>query len=513
MQDIDYSRKWYVMTAVAMSIFLATIDGSIVNVALPILVRDLDADFATVQWVILSYLLTQATLMLSMGRLGDMLGKKPIYIAGTVVFIIGSALCGLSPNVYWLIGFRVLQAIGAAMALTLGLAIITEAFPSTERGKALGLISTIVSIGIVIGPTIGGFILDSLSWPWIFYVNLPVGLIGILLAWRYVPDFKPVGRQTFDYLGAATLFIGLLTLLLGLTMGPDAGFTQPTILALFGASFLFLALFIYVELRVEQPMVELRLFKNRLFSSDLFIRLLSFITFSGLAILMPFYLQNVMQYSLRQVGLMLAVVPICLGLTGPIAGSLSDRFGTRLISLVGLVVLLIGYLAVSTLTEQTSVMGYLLRLAPVGLGMGIFQSPNNSSIMGSVSRDRLGVASGLLSVTRTLGSTAGVAVLGALWASRVLFHTGTSLPDGAVFAPITDQVAGLQDTFLVVAGMVAVGLGLALWGLLRASRLQPVAALGISYDLYYHQYRSLFVGPVHCLYYHPVGHSYPGSAP
>jgi EmrB/QacA subfamily drug resistance transporter len=477
MQEIDYSRKWYVMLAVAMSIFLATIDGSIVNVALPILVRDLDAGFATVQWVILSYLLTQATLMLSMGRLGDMLGKKPIYMGGTAVFIAGSALCGLSPNVYWLIGFRVLQAVGAAMALTLGLAIITEAFPGTERGKALGLISTIVSIGIAIGPTIGGFILDFLSWQWIFYVNLPVGLIGILLAWRYVPDFKPVGRQTFDYLGAATFFTGLLALLLGLTLGPDAGYTQPAILLLFAASIIFLALFVFIELRVKQPMVELRLFRNRLFSSDLFIRLLSFVAFSGLAILMPFYLQNVMQYSLRQVGLMLAVVPICLGLTGPVAGSLSDRFGTRLISLLGLVMLLIGYLAVSTLSEQTSVMGYLLRLAPVGMGMGIFQSPNNSSIMGSVSRDRLGVASGLLSVTRTLGSTTGVAVLGALWASRVLYYTGAPLPDGAVSGPILFQVAGLHDTFLIVAGMVVIGLGLAVWGLLRARQVQPVPVL------------------------------------
>src|SRR5262245_40098666 len=172
-QAVDYSRKWYVMAAVAMSIFLATLDGSIVNVALPTLVRDLNTNFATVQWVVLAYLLTQATLLLGIGRLGDMIGKKPIFNAGFVVFTVGSVLCGLAPSVYWLIGFRVVQAIGAAMTLALGAGIMTEAFPAKERGKALGLIGTVVSVGVVLGPTLGGIIIEAASWHWIFFVNLP----------------------------------------------------------------------------------------------------------------------------------------------------------------------------------------------------------------------------------------------------------------------------------------------------------------------------------------------------
>ncbi|HMR65058.1 MAG TPA: MFS transporter, partial [Anaerolineae bacterium] len=194
-QNIDYSRKWYIMAAVSMSIFLATIDGSIVNVALPTLVRELQADFATVQWVVLAYLLTQSTLLLGVGRLGDMVGKKPIYVSGFVVFTIGSVLCGLSPTVGWLIGFRVLQALGAAMMLALGAAIVTEAFPPYERGKALGIIGTSVSIGVVVGPTLGGILLQTLSWHWIFFVNLPVGIVGTAMALRFIPAFRPKGRQ------------------------------------------------------------------------------------------------------------------------------------------------------------------------------------------------------------------------------------------------------------------------------------------------------------------------------
>jgi EmrB/QacA subfamily drug resistance transporter len=201
-QPVDYSRKWYVMAAVGVSILLSTIDATIVNVALPTFVRDLNTNFPTVQWVVLSYLLTQATLILGIGRLGDMFGKKRLFTIGFIIFTLGSVLCGLAPTVYWLIVFRVVQAVGAALLLALGMAIITEAFPQTERGRALGISGAIISVGIVVGPTLGGLIIAALSWRWIFFVNLPIGIIGTLLGIRFVPDFRPTGRQKFDYWGA-----------------------------------------------------------------------------------------------------------------------------------------------------------------------------------------------------------------------------------------------------------------------------------------------------------------------
>jgi EmrB/QacA subfamily drug resistance transporter len=476
-QKIDYSRKWYVMAAVAMSTFLATIDGSIVNVALPTLVQDLDADFATVQWVVLAYLLTLATLLLSMGRLGDMVGKKPIYTAGFVVFTTGSVLCGLAPTVYWLIAFRVLQAVGAAMTLALGMAIVTEAFPPSERGRALGLNGTIVSIGIVVGPTLGGVILDSLSWNWIFYVNLPVGILGTLMSLRFVPAFKPAGRQRFDFAGAASLLASLLSLLLALTLGQHLGFTDPRVLILFGLFVAVLAAFITIERRSSQPMIDLNLFQNRLFSINLVTGLITFVSLGGTIILIPFFLQNVLGYDTRQVGLLMATVPLAIGVVAPISGAVSDRIGPRPITVVGLATMLLGFYAMSTLDAQTGTLGYVLRFLPVGVGMGIFQSPNNSAVMGAVPRQRLGIASGLLSVTRTLGQITGIAVLGALWASQVAYHSGAALLGGVTNAPAAAQVAGLHNTFLVVMVLLALGLALSVWGLVQERRLRQAAAV------------------------------------
>jgi len=477
--QIDYSRKWYVMAAVAMGVFLATIDGSIVNVALPTLTRAFNTQFSTVQWVVLAYLLTITTLLLSVGRLADMIGKKPLYTAGFIIFTLGSALCGLSPSVYALIGFRVLQAVGASMTAALGTAIVTEAFPPSERGRALGISGAIVSVGIVVGPTLGGLLIDLLSWRWIFYVNLPIGIVGTWMVTRFVPAIKPAGGQRFDFPGAITLFVSLLALLLALTLGQRMGFGERQILALFAVSAVFAFLFFFVEWKSGEPMIDLRLFRNSQFSIGLLTGLLAFVAIAGTLILMPFFLENVLGYEPRVVGLMLAAVPIGLGLAAPISGVLSDRFGTRPITVIGLAILLVGYFAVSTLDEDTTTLGYLLRFLPIGIGMGVFQSPNNSAIMGSAPRERLGVASGLLAITRTLGQTTGIAALGALWAARVATYAGELSQGGATAAPAAAQVAGQQDTFRVVLLLVALALALGVWGLVqerRGRRLTTAAA-------------------------------------
>lgn len=469
-ESVDYGRKWYVMAAVAMGVFLATIDGSIVNVALPTLVRAFETEFPVVQWVVLAYLLTVTTLMLSVGRLGDMIGKKPLYLAGFVIFTVGSVLCGLSPTVYWLIGFRVLQAVGAAMLMALGLAIVTEAFPPSERGKALGISGSMVSIGIVVGPVLGGLLIGALSWHWIFFVNLPIGIVGTWMVVRFVPALNPPGGQRFDLPGALALLISLLALMMALTLGQRMGFSDPRILALFAAWLVALAAFVAIELRSQQPMIDLTLFRNRLFDINLITGFIVFVCMSGTIVLMPFYLENVLGYDPRSVGLLLAIVPIAVGIAAPLSGALSDRLGTRPITVIGLATLVAGFYAISTLSTQTTAVGYVLRFLPIGIGIGIFQSPNNSAVMGAVPRTRLGVASGLLSVTRTLGQSTGIAALGALWASRVAYHAGSGLPAGATAAPAAAQVAGLNDTFTVAVILVGLALALAAWGLVQERR-------------------------------------------
>lgn len=463
-------RKWYVMAAVAIGIFLATIDASIVNIALPVLEHDLHTSFALVQWVILAYLVTVTTLMLGIGRLADMVGKKPIYVAGMVVFTAGSVLCGLSQHIATLIAFRVLQAIGAAMIMALANAIITEAFPAAERGKALGVGGLCVSVGIIAGPTIGGLILGALSWHWIFFVNLPVGIIGVLMTLRFVPAGRPPGGQRFDLPGAACLFVALLALLLGLTIGQTRGYARMPVMALFGVFAALLAVFLAIESRTRQPMIDLQLFHNRLFSINLVTGFLAFISSAGTILLMPYYLQNVRQYSPLTTGLLLAVVPAAVATVAPWAGSLSDRFGTRPLAAIGLGILVVGYAAASTLRIDTGVPGYILRFVPLGLGIGFFQSPNNSAIMGAVPRERLGVASGLLSLTRTLGQTVGTAVVAALWAAQVAAHSGNPVSDDTTIAPASIQVTALNETLHVVVGLMATALLLSLWALWQERR-------------------------------------------
>ncbi len=468
----DPVRKWYVMAAVAIGIFLATIDASIVNIALPILERDLRTDFAGVEWVVLAYLVTVTTLMLTIGRLGDMIGKKPLYAAGMAIFTVSSVLCGLSQNIAMLIAFRVVQAAGAAMIMALGNAIITEAFPASERGKALGIGGLFVSVGIIAGPTIGGLVLGALSWHWIFFVNLPIGIVGVLMALRFIPAGKPPGGQKFDLPGAASLFVSLLMLLLGLTIGQTIGFSMTPVLALFGVFVLFLAIFLAVEAGSRQPMIDLGLFRNPLFSINLATGFLAFISSAGTILLMPYYLQDVRRYDPLVAGLLLAVVPASVALVAPWAGSLSDRFGTRPLAATGLGILVLGYAAASTLHVNTGVLGYILRFVPIGLGIGCFQSPNNSAIMGAVPRERLGVASGLLSLTRTLGQTVGIATVAALWAARVTAHAGRSDAPATTAAPAAVQVTALNETLYVVVVLVAAALLLSLWALWHEHRLR-----------------------------------------
>ncbi len=474
--EIDYRMKWYVMAAVAMGIFLSTIDSSIVNLALPTLVRELHTDFPTVQWVVLGYLLGLTALMLSVGRLADIRGKKPLYVAGFVIFTIGSVLCGLSPTIYALILFRIVQSIGAAMILALGSAIVTESFPPEERGRALGIYGTAVSIGIVIGPTLGGLLIDAFSWRWIFFVNLPVGIIGTLMAIRYIPAIKPRGGQRFDIWGSLTLVAGLLCLLLGLTWGQNIGFSEIRILALFSGSLIFFLSFLYIEAHIEDPIIDLSLFLDEKFSVGLITGFIIFFVIAGIILLMPFYLENVLGYGTRQVGLMLAVVPIAMGIIAPISGSISDRVGTRPITVVGLFILLVGYVGLSTMSVDTTAWQYILLFLPIGLGMGIFQSPNNSAIMGSAPQERLGVVSGMLAITRTMGQTMGIALLGALWASRVSSYEGGMLDAEATEASAISQVGGLNDTLQIVVVLIFLAFMIGLWSLIAERRRSRQAA-------------------------------------
>ena len=461
-------HRWLIFAALGSGVFLDSLEISIVAVILPTLVSELQVGFALVQWVVLSFTLTKTALVLSVGRLGDMIGKRPVFLGGTVAFMVGSVLAGLAPNIELLLLFRVIQAVGGAFATALSMGILTEVFPASERGKALGVFSASVSLGGIAGPFLGGLLLDFLSWRWVFFIGIPIGFVSLYFAWRYMPSSPPRGRQQFDWTGSLSLAACLLTLMLFLTFGQGAGYRSPTMLGLFALSVLAFALFMRTERRVPDPLINLAIFRNGQFSLNLSMRLISFIVLGGVYLLLPFYLTNMLQLEPVVVGLLLTTSWVSFGVASPVAGILSDRFGYRRIAGAGLVLMAFGCYAVSTLGVDTSLLGYVLRVSVLGLGMGMFQSPNNSAVMGSVPRERLGIASGINVIARTLGRTSGIAALGALWASRVTAHAGPDYMGSVTEAAAAFQIAGLRDVSLAALGFVAVALSMSAWGILEA---------------------------------------------
>ncbi len=463
MQKPPSSNKWLAISGIGMGVFMATLNSSIVNISLPTLVNAFHTNLATIEWVVLGYVLVLTSLMLGAARLGDMYDKKKLYMGGLVLFTLGSMLCGLAPSVGWLIGFRALQGLGATFMQALGSAMVTEIFPANERGRALGTIGSIVSVGIAVGPPLGGMLIGLIGWQSIFWVNVPVGILTWFILTRFVPS-SPVGRpgQRFDAAGAAILFTTLGAYALGMTLGQSQGFSLPLVIVLLAAAGVGLVIFLLVENRVRQPMVDLKLFRSVLFSTNLLMAFLVFVVLSG-GFILPFFLQNVMGYSTQIVGFLMMATPIAMGLISPLAGTLSDKFGSRLISLLGLVFLVFACLGIGTLHQGVTPLGIVVRLIPLGLGFGLFQSPNNSAIMGAAPRERLGVASGLMSLSRTLGSATGLPLIGSIFTAQVLLSG--SLPAGSdvTNAPAPALVSAISGTYQIAVIFIAVSILLAIF--------------------------------------------------
>ncbi len=446
-------RKWWALAAVGSGTFMATVDGSIVNIALKTLQDAFQAELSSVEWVVLSYLLTITCLLPSMGRLGDMIGKRSVYVAGFVVFTAGSALCGLAWNIESMVAFRIVQAIGAALIQAVGPGLLVTAFPANERGQALGYIGTIVAAGISAGPVIGGLLLRYASWPSIFYVNVPIGIAAIFLALRALPNDQKLSEQRFDIPGAGFLGGGLLLILFALTEGQHWGFSDARTIGMLGTGLLGMGLFVWWEQRTSNPMISISLFANRSFSLSLMAAFMVFLAMSFNFLLLPFFLQNALHFDPQQTGLTLIASPLVLSLTAPISGRISDRIGTRWIAVAGLIIITLGLLSMTTITIASSQLEIAARMGLIGAGMGLFQSPNNSNIMGNVPRSALGIAGSLQAVMRNMGSTAGVALAGAIWATRVnsaadqVYNPVTSAPVGAL-------ASGFHDAMLV-AGILA----------------------------------------------------------
>jgi len=446
--------KWQALLTVSIGTFMATLDSSIVNISFPRLVQVFDTKPSIVLWVSVAYLLVSVGLMLTIGKMGDYLGRKRIYVAGFTLFTIGLGLCALSQSILQLILFRVIQAFGAAMTVSLSNAIITSAFPSEERGKALGIIGGMVSAGLLSGPVLGGFLLDTFDWQAIFYLRVPVGVLGIAMAMLLLREQTELDKNLkFDLTGAVTLFGSLSCLLMFFNFGGRMGFLSWQALILLCTGIILLGLFIYTERRALQPIIDLNLFRHRLFAAGNVSMGIMFVAISANTFLMPFYLINALSFSASKAGLLFAAVSVTTLLVGPVSGWLSDRIGYRILCTVGMALICISLFLFSRFSINSSEVDIIIRFVILGIGIGMFSSPNNSSIMGSVPRDKLGTGSAMIATTRQIGISSGIAIAGAIFTSRQAYHA-SQMAQQDISTQLLDKitlVAGFQDALIVSA--------------------------------------------------------------
>jgi EmrB/QacA subfamily drug resistance transporter len=468
-QSLSDLQQFWVLLGIGLGVFMSTLDVGIINVTLPTLVQSFQTTFPQAQWAVLSYSLVSSSLVLAATRLGDMWGKKHLYLGGLVIFTLSSLLCGLAPSINWLIGFRGLQGLGSVFLSGLGLAIIAEVFPSSERGRAVGIIGSIVSLGVALGPSTGGLLLGLAGWRSVFLINVPLGIMASFVVARVIPPSPQVlVKQRFDLVGAFLALITLGSFALGMTQGQRQGFGSESALSLLAIASVGLVAFLLLEVKLEHPLLELYLFRNLRLSMSLLSNVLVFIVLSGVLLVTPFFLERVQNYSTLKVGLLLAVPSVISGLVAPISGTLSDRFGSRLMGLVGLGLMIGGCLGISTFNAQLTEWGYVFPYFLYGLGLGFFRSPNDSTVMGAVPRERLGIASGLLSLSRTCGVTMGISIIGAVFGSISAQVAGGI---DAAAAPPAAIIAGFQGTFRVAALILC---GAAVASALRFHQSKPM---------------------------------------
>jgi EmrB/QacA subfamily drug resistance transporter len=466
-------NKWIILTLSAAASFMTTLDGSIVNIGLPNIAHTFHAGISgATEWIIIGYLVVIAAVLLTCGRLADMLGRKPIFLSGLVVFILGSTLSGLAPSLLLLILARLFQGIGGALIFSVNVAMITSAFPNNERGLALGLNAVVVSLGVAAGPTIGGIITQYLTWRWIFFVNVPICIL-VLLASLYMyreQRPQPAQHERFDPLGAALLAVGLAALTLGLSFGQEWGWLSGATLAALGTSALMLGVGVYVEAHVERPIVNLKLVTNRVFAFANISFILCMMALFAPGFLLPFYFEELHGFSTIQTGLMLTPLPLMLAVVAPLSGMLADRQGSRWLSPVGLAIACLGLFLLSQINAHSSTLDIIWRLAVTGVGQGLFQSPNTRTMMGAAPRNAQGEASGLLATGRVIGQSMSVALTGTVFAALGGAAAGALLssPQARNLSPAS--ISGLQQTFvsgfhgalLVCAAFAATGIFTAL---------------------------------------------------
>ncbi|MGM9507381.1 MFS transporter [Larkinella sp. GY13] len=448
-------NKWIILGTIMFGTFMSTLDSSIVNIALPTIRRELGAG-DSVEWIVLCYLLTTTSTLLIMGKLSDWVGRRTLYITGFCVFVLGSLLCGLAWNLWSLVGFRVVQGLGASMIFAVGPAIIGDTFSPQERGQAMGLMGSIVAAGSSAGPVIGGFLLGKFGWSSIFFVNVPIGLLAIWRAWTILPESPKVTGQRFDLVGAGLFLFGVISLLTGLDFGPEPqyGWDHPLVVTLLSIGTVLLVLFLFWEMRVREPMLQLSLFRIRPYTAAILAAFCGFLASGGNLFVIPFFLQQLLGLPPERAGLILLAGPLTLSLVAPLGGYLSSRISTRWLSSFGLLITAGGYFAFSFLAVDWTWQDVIWRSSLVSLGFGLFQSPNSSSALNAAPIAQRGIASSMIAFMRNLGFVVGIAIAAAVWYST---RNRWALANDASPESTAAQLLGMHYAYLTMSGLVLTG--------------------------------------------------------
>ncbi len=411
-------NKWKVLITVAVTTMMATMDASITNIAFPVLTRVFNADVSVVMWVSVAFVLVSTSSMLIIGKIGDMVGRKRIFLVGIAVFTLGLLACSLAGSIGQLIFFRALQAIGAAMTISCGAAIVTEAFPAHEVGKGLGSLGVSVSLGFIAGPVIGGPLLDFLDWRSIFYVRIPLGLAAFLMAIVFLHKDQPKpGKLSLDLMGTLTSSAGIFLFVFGVSQVRGYGLASFRVLPLAGLGLAMIVVFLFLERRAQNPIVDPLLFKDKVFSSAMGALFLHFVAAPPYMLIIPFYLMLGLHMRASEAGLLMAATSVTTMVFGPVSGWLSDRFGPVWFAAIGAAAATLSFVFMLGFDLQSSVGTIAAAFVLLGVGAGTFQPANNSIIMGAVTREHLGTASALIATQRQVGIAIGMAVTGTLFST------------------------------------------------------------------------------------------------
>jgi EmrB/QacA subfamily drug resistance transporter len=449
------SVRW-ALAGLSLSMLMPSLDTSIANAGLPTLAQAFTASFPAVQWIVLAYLLAVTTLIVGVGRFGDITGRRRLLLGGIFLFTLASLLCGVAPTLWFLIAARATQGLGAAVMLALTLASVGETIPKEKTGSAMGLLGTMSAIGTTLGPSLGGLLIAGLGWRAIFLVNVPLGILNFFLAHRYLPADRrksKADRPGFDHTGMLVLALTLAAYTLAVTIG--RGRFGALNIALLSVAVFGVAFFVRTEAKAASPLIRLAMFRNPVLSASLAMSTLVSTVMMSTLVVGPFYLSRALGLEAALVGLLLSVGPLVAALTGVPAGRIVDRFGAQRMTIAGLIGMAAGCFVLALVPATFGIAGYIIPITCITSGYALFQAANNTAVMTNIRPDQRGVISGMLSLSRNLGLITGASVMGAVFALASATITSTTARPDAV-------AAGMRVTFAVAEMLIVVALAIAM---------------------------------------------------